>query len=164
MPVTTLGICGWCPEPTGTDLVLLGPTVQGPTRWNLQGRNDYERKDHYVSYGGDMGRAQSQEVQARTDHHLGLTEGSQAPESLQKNQWGCPVMVQEGRVSPKGAGRGQGPWTALAAMPCSTLRVLIHLELFLHCLGREGQGEGDRQGRETDRSGRQVLICTDPEP
>lgn len=108
-----------------------------------------------MSYGGDMGRAQSQEVQARREDHLGLTEGSQAPESLQKNQGGCPVTVQEGRVSPKGAGRGQGPWTALAAMPCSTLRVLIHLELLLHCLGREGQGEGERQGRETRQRDRQ---------
>lgn len=62
-----------------------------------------------------------------------------------------PSRCRRGGSARRGRGRGQGPWTTLAAMPCSTLRVLIHLEPLLRCLG-------ERQGRETDRSGRQVLI------
>ena len=99
-----------------------------------------------------MGRAQSQEVQARREDHLGLTEGSQVPESLRRTGQAVPVAVQEGRVSLKGAGRGRGPWSALAAMPCSTLRVSIHLELLLRCLGREG--ETDKAERQTGAEGR----------
>ena len=37
MLVTTLGICGWCPVPIGTVLVLLEPTVQGAQQVELKG-------------------------------------------------------------------------------------------------------------------------------
>lgn len=67
---------------------------------------------------GIWGRAQSQEVQARREDHLGLTEGSQAPESLQKNPGGLPCHGAGGEGQPEGeAGQGSGP-LGPALLPC----------------------------------------------
>lgn len=57
----------------------------------------------HVGYGGEVGRAWSQEVQARR------SEGNQAPESLWKNPLGCTHRGAGGEGQPDGTGTGSGP-------------------------------------------------------
>ena len=57
-----------------------------------------------MGYSGEVGRARSQEVQARMSQR-----GTRRQSRFGRTHWAAPIAVQEGRVSPKGAGTGSGP-------------------------------------------------------
>lgn len=84
----------------------------------------------------DMGRAQSQEAWARREDHLGLTEGSQAQSPLRRTR-GAALSRCRREGQPEGGRTGSGPLDGTCCHALFHLRVLIHLELLLHCLGRE---------------------------